>query len=90
MTEPILDSCPLCGRKLICPVWLEERQQFLVECSLCTTFTITPYLASRFGCLLVPYERNMVKQLSHYLREAGDDADREVTEDSWLRLADEG
>ena len=31
----------------------------------------------------------MVERISHYLRDAGDD-DREVTEDSWLRLAAEG
>lgn len=90
MTEPTLESCPLCGRKLNCPVWLEDKEQFLVECSLCTTFTITAYLAGRFGCLLVPYERTMVERLSRYLREAGDDDDREITEDSWLRLAAEG
>ena len=29
----------------------------------------------------------MVEQLSRYLQKAGDDDDREVTEDSWRRLA---
>lgn len=47
-------------------------------------------MANRFRCLLAPDERRMVDRLSRYLRQAGDDDDREVTEESWLRLAAEG
>lgn len=90
MTEPTLNSCPLCGSKTIHTFWFDEQQQFLVNCPHCTTYTITRGLASRFRCLLAPEERRMVERLSHHLRAAGDDDDREITEDSWLRLAAEG
>lgn len=90
MTEPTLNSCPLCGCKPDYAGWIEEQQQFLVDCPHCTTYTITAGLANRFQCLLAPEERHLVDRLSHYLRDAGDDDDREVTEDSWLRLAAEG
>ena len=46
-------------------------------------------MANRFRCLLEPDECRMVERLSRYLRQAGDDDDREVTEESWLRLAAE-
>ena len=90
MTEPMLDCCPLCGGKPQGVYWLGEQQQFLVDCPLCTTYTITAGLANRFLCLLDADERGMVEQLSRYLQQAGDDGDREVTEDSWRRLAAEG
>lgn len=89
MTEPRLAVCPLCRRELVGAYWIDEYRQFLVDCPLCTTFTITPGLVSRFQCLLIPSERRMVQRLSHYLQRAEDDDDREVTERSWLRLAAE-
>ena len=89
MTEPTLDRCPVCGHGPIDACWIDEYQQFLVGCPVCTTYTITLGLANRFGCLLVPDERRMVGRLSGYLQRAGDDDDREVTEGSWLRLAAE-
>ena len=82
-----LDRCPLCGQPLTDAPWLEEYRQFLVECPQCTTFTITPTLAARFRFVLVPDERRLVERLSRYLQQAGDDDDREVTEDSWVGLA---
>lgn len=89
MTEPGLDLCPLCGRRPRDVGWFDEQEQFLVDCPHCTQYTITPGMADRFRCLLAPDERRMVDRLSRYLRQAGDDDDREVTEESWLRLAAE-
>ena len=90
MTELTLDRCPLCGGEPRDASWFDEQQQFLVDCPLCTTYTITAGLARRFRCLLAPDERRLVDQLSRYLQQAGDDDDREVTEDSWRRLVAEG
>ncbi len=89
MTEPPLDLCPLCGRTPDDVGWVDEREQFLVDCPQCTPYTITLGMANRFRCLLDPDERRMVERLSRYLHQAGDDDDREVTEESWLRLAAE-
>ena len=85
--DPTLDRCPICGRQPAVALWIEEYRQFLVECPRCTTFTITPTLAARFRFVLVPDERRLVERLSRYLQQAGDDDDREVTEDSWVGLA---
>ena len=81
--------CPICGRPTLDLSWMEERSQFFVECPGCTTFTITGTLAARFRCALHPDERRHVDRLSRYLHHAGDDDDREVTEDSWQRMAAE-
>ena len=75
---------------MIYSCWMEELRQFHVECSQCTTFTITAPLAERFRCGLHPDERRLVGWLSRYLRDAGDDDDREITEYSWIGLAAEG
>ena len=83
------DRCPICGRPVADACWIEERRQFFIECPQCTTFTITAELAARFRCALHPDERRMVDRLSRYLRDAGDDDDREVTESSWIALAAE-
>ena len=90
MTEPTLDLCPLCGSKPHDVGWLDEQEQFLVDCPQCTPYTITPGMANRFRCRLASDDRGMVERLSCYLHQAGDDDDREVTEESWRRLAAEG
>ena len=70
-------------------IWVQERRQYLVECPQCMTFTITARLAARFRCVLHPDERRLVARLSRYLRDASDDDDRQITEDSWIRFATE-
>ena len=89
MTEPTLDLCPLCSRKPDDVGWVDEQEQFLVDCPHCTPYTITLGMANHFRSLLEPDERRIVERLSRYLHQAGDDDDREVTEESWLRLAAE-
>lgn len=68
---------------------MEDRSQFFVECPERTTFTITARWlpVSVAACILK--RRRLVDRLSRYLRHAGDDDDREVTEDSWQRMAAE-
>ena len=83
------DNCPVCGQPVAFGQWIEERQRFLVECPQCTTFTITERLANRFRCLLEPDERRLVAQLSRYLQHAHEDDDRDLTEDSWVSLANQ-
>lgn len=79
------DQCPICRMPaVICEV--PEKVLLLVECPLCSTFTITLSAARTFASL-GPEEIGTLRLLSRYLRQAGDDDDREVTEQSWLRLA---
>lgn len=79
--------CPICRtRSVICEV--PEKVLLLVECPLCSTFTITQSAARTFASL-GPEEIGTLRLLSRYLRQAGDDDDREVTEQSWLKLAAE-
>ena len=82
-----LDSCPVCGQQLIDEHWIDEHQQFLVGCPQCTTFTITETLARLFRHPLSADDRRLLKSLSYYLHNAGDDDERELTETSWVRLA---
>ena len=59
MTEPTLDLCPLCGRKPDDVGWVDEQEQFLVDCPQCMQYTITLGMANRFRCLLEPDECRM-------------------------------
>ena len=86
---PVPKRCPICGYRVSDVCWMEERRQFLVECPQCTTFTITAQLTARFRCELHPDHRRLVARLSRYLRDAGEDDEREITEDSWTWLAAE-
>ena len=86
---PVPARCPICGYGVSDVCWVAERRQFLVECPRCTTFTITASLAARFGCGLHRDESRLVARLSRYLRDAGDDVEREITEASWTWLAEE-
>ena len=84
-----LNSCLVCGHQSIDAHWIDEKQLFLVDCQQCTTFTITKTLVELFRGSLTASERHLRKQLSCYLRNAGDDDERELTETSWCRLAEE-
>ena len=84
--DPTLQRCPVCGGEPADVGWYGQ-QGFLVDCPWCTQYTITPTLAEGFaGPLSVP-DRRLLERLSSYLRDAGDDDERELTEDSWRRLA---
>ena len=72
-----LNSCSVCGHQLI------------VDCQQCTTFTITKTLVELFQSSLTASERRLRKRLSCYLRNAGDDDERELTEMSCCWLAEE-
>ncbi len=79
MTPP--DDCPLCGRRLIEAHWISEYSQFLFTCPSCTTFTIPPELDKSFG---TEFRGDPdIPRLSRYLREAGEDDNREITVESW-------
>ena len=82
-----LTSCPVCGYQPIYGDWIDEKQLFLVDCTHCTTFTITESLVKQFKRPLTNSNRYLKTQLSLYLRSAGDDDDRELTETSWRQLA---
>ena len=75
---PELDRCPICGRNEVFACWVEEQRQFLVECLKCTTFTISAPMADYFRGARDPADRDVLNRLSRYLREAGDDDDREI------------
>ena len=83
-----LNQCPIC-RILVSADWIDECKIFLVDCPTCTTFTIPEALARKFSQMWKPDDRQRLESLSQYLRRVGDDGDREVTEDSWMRLAAE-
>lgn len=68
---------------------IPEYDQILVECSLCTTFTIARELAAAFRAPQNLKELHLLRLLSLYLRQAGDDDNREVTDVSWRILAAE-
>ena len=84
--DPTLERCPLCGREPADVGWYGE-QGFLVDCTWCTQYTITSPLAEYFAGALTLPDRQLVRRLSRYLHEAGDDDDRELTAESWRRLA---
>ena len=90
MESPDLNRCSVCRHESIVCVWIPEHGQFLVRCPQCTVFTITKSLAAQFDQSLPRDDRLWLKRLSCYLRNAGDDDDREVTEISWRRLAIDG
>jgi len=90
MESPDLDRCPICQHDSIECDWIPEYGQFQVRCPQCAVFTITASLAAQFGRSLSHDDRVWLKRLSTYLRNAGDDDEREVTEVSWRRLAAEG
>ena len=85
-----LSTCPICGYSLISGIWVEELGVFLVDCSRCTTFTISPALAAEFRQMRESGPCVDLESLSKYLREADDDDDREIREDSWHKLAVQG
>ena len=84
-----LNSCPVCGHQLIDDHWIDEQQKFLVECQQCTTFTITKTLIEMFLGSLTTYEHHLKELLSRYLRNAGDEDEREITETSWRQLTED-
>ena len=84
-----LDSCPVCGHQFIVDNWIDDKLMFLIDCQQCTTFTITKTLVELFRGSLTASERRLRIRLSCYLRNAGDDDERELTETSWFRLAEE-
>ena len=86
MKDLDLSECPICGAVPF-TLWLDEKNFFLVECPDCTTFTITESLVRLFRCALAPDDRDSLRRLANYLHNAGDDDDREITEESWRRLA---
>ena len=90
MECPDLDRCPICQRGPIDCDWIPENGQFLVRCPQCTVFTITASLASRFDQPISRDDRLRLNRLSCYLRNAGDDDDREVTEINWRSVAVDG
>ena len=87
MKDQDLSECPVCGAPPIFALWLEDNGMFAVECPDCTTFTITKSLAALLRCSVAQGDREALARLSGYLRSAGDDGERELTEESWMRLA---
>lgn len=92
MTTPNGRGCPVC-RAPAWMMWVEQRRCVAVECDVCTTFTITTERLRAFRQAWRQDDRAILlrlEQLSRYLRRAGDEGERAVTEASWLALAIEG
>lgn len=86
------EACPICGSSES-GEWLAENNRYLFDCEACSTFTITAERVKAFTDAWRAGDREILmclESLSSYLRRAGDDDERDVTEDTWLALAIEG
>ena len=50
MTEPMLDLCPLCGRRPDDVGWFDEQEQFLVDTCARPATTMTARSPRNRGC----------------------------------------
>ena len=87
------DGCPICRAEARVIPLDAYGSSSLVECIQCTTFTISGERLGAFGAAWQNGDREMLmcmEHLSRYLRLETDDADREITAESWMPMVIEG
>ncbi len=84
--------CPICGTSAV-GTWVDGNAIFLFDCEQCSTFTITMERLAAFEEAWRVGDRDTLmclEAISHYLRRAGDDGDRDITDASWMEFALDG
>jgi hypothetical protein len=86
------NACPICRGSAV-GTQIDDPPVALFECEQCSTFTIT---TERMAVFANAWQRNdretlmYVEAISAYLRHAGDDDERHISDETWIKFAVEG